>query len=124
MRVYDPAAIPKGRAALKMEGIDYAADPYDAAAGCDALLILTEWNEFAALDLHRIRALLKHPIVIDGRNLYQPDQMKSAGLIYYSIGRAISIPEDMSTIAHNLEPGVRPLVPALVYSAAARQMGT
>ena len=119
VRAYDPAAIPKGRAALKTEGIEYADDPYDAAAGCDALLILTEWNEFAALDLHRIRALLKHPIVIDGRNLYQPEQMRSAGLIYYSIGRAIGIPEQMATIAHHLEPGEQPLVSALAYSAVA-----
>ena len=119
IRAYDPAAIPKGRAALKMQGIDYADDPYDAAAGCDALLILTEWNEFATLDLHRIRALLKHPIVIDGRNLYPPEQMRSAGLIYYSIGRAIGIPEHMATIAHHLEPGAQPLVSAVAYSAAA-----
>jgi len=119
IRAYDPAAIPKGRAALKMEGIDYADDPYDAASGCDALLILTEWDEFAALDLHRIRALLKHPIVIDGRNLYPPEQMRSAGLIYYSVGRAIGIPEQMVTIAHHLEPGAQPLVSALAYSGAA-----
>jgi UDPglucose 6-dehydrogenase len=119
VRAYDPAAIPKGRAALKIEGIDFADDPYDAAAGCDALLILTEWNEFAALDLHRIRALLKHPIVIDGRNLYPPEQMRSAGLIYYSVGRAIGIPEQMATIAHHLEPGAQPLVSTLAYSAAA-----
>jgi hypothetical protein len=102
-----------------MEGIEYASDPYGAAAGCDALLILTEWDEFAALDLHRIRALLKHPIVIDGRNLYQPDQVRSAGLIYYSIGRAVGIPEHMAPIAHHLEPGVQPLVTALASSAAA-----
>ena len=119
VRAYDPAAIPKGRAALPMEGIEYASDPYGAAAGCDALLILTEWDEFAALDLHRIRALLKHPIVIDGRNLYQPDQVRSAGLIYYSIGRAVGIPQHMAPIAHHLEPGVQPLVTALASSAAA-----
>jgi UDPglucose 6-dehydrogenase len=113
VRAYDPAAIPKARTVPAIDRIDYAYDPYDAAAGCDALLILTEWSEFAALDLPRIRALLKHPIVIDGRNLYPPEQMRSAGLIYFSIGRAVAIPDHMAGIAHHLEPEVQPLVPAL-----------
>lgn len=99
VRAYDPAAIPKASAVLATECVTYAADPYDAAVGCDALLILTEWKEFAALDLNRIQRLLKHPIVIDGRNLYQPDQMMSAGLIYYSMGRTVGFPEQMASIA-------------------------
>ncbi len=118
VRAYDPAAISKARAAIKMGSIDYVDDPYDAARGCDALLILTEWNEFATLDLHRIRTLLKHPIVIDGRNLYQPEQMRSAGLIYYSVGRATSVPENMATMALLPEHGAPPLAAAVAGSGA------
>jgi len=78
--------------------VAYARDPYDAAAGCDALLILTEWKEFANLDLRKIRSLLKHPIVIDGRNLYSPQQMTAAGLIHYSVGRSVGVPEPVSSL--------------------------
>ena len=99
VRVFDPVAAPKAKEILPTTGIAYASDPYDAAAGCDALLILTEWKEFANLDLARLRPLLKFPIVIDGRNLYQPDEMASAGFIYHSIGRAVGVPEKLSTIA-------------------------
>jgi UDPglucose 6-dehydrogenase len=69
------------------ETIEYAPDAYAAARGADALLILTEWKEFAALDLNRIKQLLNYPIVLDGRNLYSPAEMAKAGLHYYSIGR-------------------------------------
>jgi UDPglucose 6-dehydrogenase len=84
---FDPAAIENARAVLG-EAITYASDPYAAAQGADALLILTEWKEFAALDLVRLRELLNYPIVLDGRNLYDPDTMLEAKLNYYSVGRA------------------------------------
>ena len=64
--------------------------------GSDALLILTEWKEFASLNLNRVRDLLKYPIVIDGRNLYNPSEVADAGLIYYSVGRAVSAPAQMA----------------------------
>jgi UDPglucose 6-dehydrogenase len=83
---FDPAAMERARATLG-ETITYAASPYAAAKGADALLILTEWKEFAALDLPGIRDLLNYPIVLDGRNLYTPDEMAKAGLNYYSVGR-------------------------------------
>lgn len=83
---FDPAAMERARALLG-QNITYASDAYAAAKGADALLILTEWKEFAALDLVRIRELLNYPIVIDGRNLYSPAQMAAAGLNYYSMGR-------------------------------------
>jgi UDPglucose 6-dehydrogenase len=89
VHAYDPAAMQKARLVLPRTGVEYASDPYDAAVGCDALLILTEWKEFAGLNLGRIRSLLKHPIVIDGRNLYDPEHMAVAGLTYYSIGRPV-----------------------------------
>jgi UDPglucose 6-dehydrogenase len=63
-------------------------NPYDAAHDADALLILTEWEEFASLDLDRLAKQMKYPIVIDGRNLYHPEDMAAAGFTYYSIGRA------------------------------------
>jgi len=83
---FDPAAMNRARVVLG-ETIAYADDPYTAAKGADALLILTEWKEFASLDLPRVKALLSYPIVLDGRNLYAPEEMAKAGLNYYSVGR-------------------------------------
>jgi len=84
--VYDPGAMERARTVLK-DSVNYAAESYLAMNDADALLILTEWKEFAKLDLTRVRTLLKYPIVLDGRNLYSPGQMREAGLNYYSIGR-------------------------------------
>ena len=72
IRVFDPAAKSRAVEVLPQSGMVYADDAYDAASGCDALLILTEWKEFADLNLPKIHSLLKYPIVIDGRNLYHP----------------------------------------------------
>ena len=119
VQVYDPAAMPKAKDVLPSKDVVYANDPYEAAANCDALLILTEWKEFSNLDLHRIRLLLKHPIVIDGRNLYPTDRMTSAGLIYYSIGRAVGVPEPMSPIARHGDVGLQLPVPTVIRSAIA-----
>jgi UDPglucose 6-dehydrogenase len=69
--------------------VEFANSPYEAAAGADALLILTEWEEFASLDLDRLHKELKYPIVIDGRNLYDPRIMAAHGFTYYSIGRPV-----------------------------------
>ena len=93
---YDPAAIPKAKEVLEENNMSYAADPYMAAAGCDAVLILTEWKEFAQLDLEKLRSLVKHPILIDGRNLYRPADVARAGFVYHSIGRSVAIPESMT----------------------------
>jgi len=92
INAYDPVATPKAKAQLTASRVNFASDPYEAATDCDALLILTEWKEFAELDLPRIRGLLKFPIVVDGRNLYDPKQVADAGLVYYSIGRAVGVP--------------------------------
>jgi hypothetical protein len=64
---------------------------------------LTEWKEFANLDLGRLNSLLKYPIVVDGRNLYEPERMANAGLIYHSIGRPAGVPRHMSLIAQVAE---------------------
>jgi UDPglucose 6-dehydrogenase len=100
VRVYDPAAAEKAASVLPAKGVEFVADPYETASNSDALLILTEWQEFAALNLLRIRSLLKYPIVVDGRNLYEPQSMTDAGLIYYSIGRTVGVPQQMSAVVH------------------------
>jgi UDPglucose 6-dehydrogenase len=89
---YDPAAMDRARDVLGSK-INFAASPYEAAHNADALLILTEWEEFANLDLNRIRQELQYPIVVDGRNLYDPQIMAAQGFTYYSIGRAASHPD-------------------------------
>jgi UDPglucose 6-dehydrogenase len=89
---YDPAAAGRAREVFNSK-IEIAASAYDAATGADALLILTEWDEFAALDLQRLGRLLKYPILIDGRNLYDPEVMAAAGFTYYSVGRIPALPE-------------------------------
>jgi len=83
---FDPAAMDRARQTLGNR-IAYAADPYAAAEGADALLILTEWKEFANLDLIRIKRALRAPIVLDGRNVFSQAEMTEAGLNYHSIGR-------------------------------------
>lgn len=92
---HDPAAMERAREVLN-SSVEYATDPYQAAAGADAVLILTEWEEFAALDLRRLRKFMKYPIVIDGRNLYDPAIMSAQGFSYYSVGRPATSPEDMT----------------------------
>lgn len=67
--------------------IRYAGEPYKAAEGSDALVIVTEWDEFRNLDLSKLKSLMKKPVVFDGRNIYDPQEMKEAGFVYHSIGR-------------------------------------
>jgi UDPglucose 6-dehydrogenase len=89
---YDPAAAERARAELN-SNVQFVNSPYEAAADADALLILTEWEEFATLDLDRLHKQLKYPIVIDGRNLYDPGLMAAHGFTYYSVGRPTAISE-------------------------------
>src|SRR5438094_1025383 len=89
---FDPAAHGRAKEVFN-SSVRLAESAYDAARDADALLILTEWEEFAALDLMRLRVELKYPIVIDGRNLYDPEIMAASGFTYYSVGRPSSSPE-------------------------------
>jgi len=90
---HDPAASARAQQVLPASAqFRYANDPYEAAEGADALLILTDWPEFAQLDLARLHTALRYPIVIDGRNLYPPADMLRHGLMYLSIGRPASHP--------------------------------
>ena len=96
---YDPVAMRRAQAKLPASGqMIYADCVAAAAADADALLILTDWKEFAQLDLSALRSLLRYPIVIDGRNLYDPQQMLDAGFTYLSIGRPAVMP--MRDVAH------------------------
>src|SRR5271169_6221963 len=99
---YDPAAHARAKEVLNAS-IEYANSPYEAATDADAVLILTEWEEFAALDLARLHAAVKYPIVIDGRNLYDPAAMTAHGFTYYSVGRPAATPESLA-----LEAGAPP----------------
>ena len=93
---YDPAA--RARAEEVLGGsVQFAEGAYEAAHQADALLILTEWEEFASLDLKRLACELKYPIIIDGRNLYDPEVMAANGFTYYSVGRPAASPEPMTT---------------------------
>ncbi|MEO7102053.1 MAG: UDP-glucose/GDP-mannose dehydrogenase family protein [Gemmatimonadaceae bacterium] len=86
---HDPAALDEARRRLGDAGgkIAYAETGYEALIGADALVIVTDWNEYRHPDFNRLKTTLKRPIVIDGRNLYDPRKMSTVGLIYYSIGR-------------------------------------
>jgi UDPglucose 6-dehydrogenase len=85
---YDPAAMDSARRVLPpSKKLSYAAGIYEAAKDADAVLILTDWKEFAALDLVRLNQEVRFPIVIDGRNLYQPQKMLDHGFTYVSVGR-------------------------------------
>ena len=85
LRVHDPKAMEKARAVLK--DVTFVEDMNEVAEGCDALVIATEWDEFKKLDLDRARKALTHPIMFDGRNLFDPAEMERLGFIYKSIGR-------------------------------------
>lgn len=85
MRVYDPEAMEKAKSMLN--DVKFCNDPYEVSRGADALLILTEWDEFKKLDLKKIKSLLKNPLIIDGRNIYNPEDLRKEGFTYLSIGR-------------------------------------
>jgi UDPglucose 6-dehydrogenase len=86
VRAYDPAAMELARPLLP--GVTFAADAYDCATGADALVIVTEWEVFRALDTGRLRQQMRAPVLVDFRNIYRPDEMREAGFVYHGIGRA------------------------------------
>jgi UDPglucose 6-dehydrogenase len=87
VQVHDPKAM-ESIQQVYGEKLIYAEDPYDALNGADALAIVTNWEEFSNLDFDEIHRRMKTPVVFDGRNMYKPQQMKTHGIIYHSIGRA------------------------------------
>ena len=85
VRAYDPAAMELARRLLS--DVDYCTDEYDAARGSDGLIVVTEWNQFRNLDLNRLNQVMREPNVIDLRNIYEPEMMKTAGFKYLGMGR-------------------------------------
>jgi UDPglucose 6-dehydrogenase len=90
VRAFDPEGMTEAKKMLP--DLDYCSDAYQAIEGADALVLLTEWNEFRALDLTRVKTLLRAPVIVDLRNIYQPQEMAEAGFIYHSIGRTSAEP--------------------------------
>ncbi|MCZ8259699.1 MAG: UDP-glucose/GDP-mannose dehydrogenase family protein [Beijerinckiaceae bacterium] len=85
IRAYDPESMEQARQVLS--GIDYADNAYACVEGADILVIVTEWDQFRALDLGRIGAAMKAPLMVDLRNIYRPDEMQAKGFVYVSVGR-------------------------------------
>ena len=85
VKAYDPVAM--GVAASLLTEVTMCPDAYSAATGCDALIVMTEWNEFKALDLERIRDLMRSPKIFDGRNIYDPEKVRALGFQYIGVGR-------------------------------------
>jgi len=85
VKAFDPVAMEESKHFI--EGIDYASDEYDAISGADALVIITEWNQFRALDLEKVKELLAAPKIADLRNIYEPSDMRAMGFEYVGVGR-------------------------------------
>lgn len=101
---YDPAAMERTAEIFpEGENMQYARDPYEAAQGADALLILSDWEDFRHLDLERLRSVLRYPIIVDGRNLFEPARMAELGFTYTSMGRP--------GVVHPREILARPSIP-------------
>ncbi|MEA2647274.1 MAG: UDPglucose 6-dehydrogenase [Chloroflexota bacterium] len=84
--VYDPVAMPRAKQVLNA-GVVCARDAYGAARQADAIAVVTEWNEFRSLDFRRLKARMRRPVVVDGRNIWDPAQMRALGFVYRGIGR-------------------------------------
>jgi UDPglucose 6-dehydrogenase len=86
VRAYDPAAVANAKRLLN-SSVEYGEDAYATAQGADALLLVTEWDEFRRLDFDRIKALMRRPVLVDGRNIYDPKAMRDRGFVYRGVGR-------------------------------------
>jgi UDPglucose 6-dehydrogenase len=83
---FDPVAMEEARHCLD-SGVEFASDEYEAISGADALVIVTEWNQFRALDMERVKQLLRSPKIADLRNIYEPNDMREMGFEYIGVGR-------------------------------------
>jgi len=88
LQLYDPVAMDKARRIIK--GVEFCEDAYAAAAGAEALVLVTDWNEFKQLDMARLKAAMAYPLFIDGRNIHDPEQLRRVGFEYYGVGRGQS----------------------------------
>jgi UDPglucose 6-dehydrogenase len=89
VRAYDPVAMENAQGLLP--AVEMISDPYLLAKGCDALLVLTEWNEFKNIDLDSVRRTMKQPVIFDGRNIYDPLEMRKRGFMYRGMGRGFEV---------------------------------
>ena len=89
VRAYDPVAMVNAH--LYLRDVALCEDAYDVAKGADALVIVTEWNEFKHLALPKLKELMRQPIIVDGRNIYDPEQMKELGFVYRGMGRGYGL---------------------------------
>lgn len=88
LRVHDPKAIPNAKKVIcESENLKYVENPYNACEGAEALILLTEWDEYRELDLKKVKELMKTPIIIDGRNIFNPEEVIGLGFEYYCMGR-------------------------------------
>lgn len=87
LRAYDPVAVENARAML--DGVTFCTDPYQVAADADAVVLVTEWNEFKQLDLPRLYTSMRHKVFLDGRNVYEPAEMRALGFQYRGVGRPL-----------------------------------
>ncbi len=85
LKAYDPAAMGKAKALIKK--VKYCRNPYEAAQGAEAVLVLTDWNEFKQVDFQKLKTIVKQPILVDGRNMYDPQEMAEKGFAYHGMGR-------------------------------------
>src|SRR5262249_24740385 len=88
IRAYDPEGMEEAR--KLMPHVTYCGSAYEAMEGADAVVVLTEWNQFRALDLERVKRLMRTPTMVDLRNIYDPPQLRAAGFDYVCIGRPVS----------------------------------
>jgi UDPglucose 6-dehydrogenase len=102
VRAYDPVAMQVAQPLLP--GVEMMPDPYTLAQGCDALVVVTEWNEFKQLDWSRLRDLMRQPALYDGRNIYKPDDMVRYGFIYRGVGRGYDIKNHENGAKHDILP--------------------
>jgi UDPglucose 6-dehydrogenase len=100
VRAYDPVAMEVARPLLP--GVEMMPDPYTLAQGCDALVVMTPWNEFKQLDRPRLRELMRHAVLFDGRNIYEPDEMAKLGFIYRGVGRGYASSNVENQAEHNI----------------------
>jgi UDPglucose 6-dehydrogenase len=85
LKIYDPVSMGKAKGLFKK--VKFAKNPYDAAQGADAVLVLTDWNEFKQIDFLKLKTVVKQPVIVDGRNMYEPQEMAEKGFVYHGIGR-------------------------------------
>lgn len=96
IRAYDPVAMERARPILS--NVEFADDAYQLATGCDALVLVTPWNEFKELDMARVRAAMRTPVLFDGRNIYDPARMAGLGFTYLGVGRPVPGDERLTSV--------------------------